>query len=88
MTETTERARRKTRIGVVISDARDKTVTVEIPNLFKHPRYDKVVRRTTKLAVHDESNDAHVGDTVRIVETRPLSKQKRWRIDEIVERAR
>jgi len=88
MTDTTERARRKTRLGVVISDARDKTVTVEIPNQTKHPRYDKVVRRSTKLHVHDEANDARVGDTVRIMETRPLSKQKRWRVVEIVERAR
>lgn len=88
MTETAERARRKSRIGVVISDARDKTVTVEIPNLYKHPRYDKVVRRSTKLAAHDENNDAGVGDTVRIEETRPLSRQKRWRVAEIVERAR
>jgi small subunit ribosomal protein S17 len=88
MTETAPRNSRKLRVGVVISDARDKTVTVEIPNLTKHPRYDKVVRRTTKLHVHDETNDARIGDTVRIVETRPISKQKRWRVVEVVERAR
>jgi small subunit ribosomal protein S17 len=83
-----ERGRRKMRVGVVVSDARDKTVTVEIPTSFKHPRYDKVVRRSTKLHVHDETNDAKAGDTVRIMETRPISKQKRWRVVEIVERAR
>ena len=88
-TETKEaRGRRKTRVGVVVSDGRDKTVTVEVPSSFGHPRYDKVVRRSTKLHAHDEANDAKVGDTVRIVETRPISKQKRWRVVEVVERAR
>ena len=85
---TEERSRRKTRVGVVVSDGRDKTVTVEVPSSFSHPRYDKVVRRSTKLHAHDEANDAKVGDTVRIVETRPISKQKRWRVVEVVERAR
>jgi len=88
MTDTIERGRRKTRVGVVVSDSRDKTVTVEVPTSFSHPRYDKVVRRSSKFHVHDESNDAKVGDTVRIMETRPISKQKRWRVVEIVERAR
>jgi small subunit ribosomal protein S17 len=83
-----DRARRKVRVGVVISDARDKTVTVEVPTSFKHPRYDKVVRRSTKFHAHDEENDARMGDTVRIMETRPISKQKRWRVVEVVERAR
>lgn len=83
-----ERNRRKVRIGVVVSDARDKTVTVEVPSSFKHPRYDKVLRRVTKFHAHDEANEARVGDTVRIEETRPLSRQKRWRVAEIVERAR
>lgn len=83
-----DRARRKVRVGVVISDARDKTVTVEVPTSFKHPRYDKVVRRSTKFHAHDEENDARTGDTVRIMETRPVSKQKRWRVVEVVERAR
>ena len=83
-----ERARRKVRVGVVVSDARDKTVTVEVPSSFKHPRYDKVVRRRTKFHAHDESNEARLGDTVRIMETKPLSKQKRWRVVEVVERAR
>ncbi len=88
MTENETRSRRKVRVGVVVSDSRDKTITVEVPNLTAHPRYDKVVRRSTKFHVHDETNDAHVGDTVQIMETRPISKQKRWRLTEIVERAR
>jgi small subunit ribosomal protein S17 len=83
-----ERARRKVRVGVVISDARDKTVTVEVPSSYKHPRYDKVIKRVAKYHVHDEENDARAGDTVRIMETRPISKSKRWRIVEVVERAR
>ena len=83
-----ERSRRKVRVGIVVSDARDKTVTVEVPSSFKHPRYDKVVRRSTKFHAHDETNDARTGDTVRIMETKPLSKQKRWRVVDIVERAR
>jgi small subunit ribosomal protein S17 len=82
------RGRRKVRVGVVVSDARDKTVTVEVPNQMSHPRYDKVVRRSTKFHAHDEANDAKIGDTVRIMETRPMSKQKRWRVVEVVERAR
>jgi small subunit ribosomal protein S17 len=83
-----ERATRKTRVGVVVSDARDKTITVEITQSMRHPRYDKVVRSRKRFHVHDEANDAKQGDTVRIVETRPLSKTKRWRVAEIVERAR
>ncbi|HKX76588.1 MAG TPA: 30S ribosomal protein S17 [Acidimicrobiia bacterium] len=85
---TPERGRRKIRIGVVVSDGRDKTVTVEVPTSFSHPRYDKVVRQSSKFHVHDENNEAKLGDTVRIMETKPISKQKRWRIVEIVERAR
>lgn len=88
MTEASNRGVRKSRVGVVVSDGRDKTVTVEVPASFSHPRYDKLVRRTTKFHAHDETNDARVGDTVRIMETRPLSKQKRWRVVEVVERAR
>ncbi len=84
----TERAFRKSRVGVVVSDASDKTISVEIELSRAHPKYGKVVRRNTKLHAHDENNDAHVGDTVRIVETRPLSKTKRWRLDEVLERAR
>jgi small subunit ribosomal protein S17 len=85
---TSTRNSRKVRVGVVVSDARDKTVTVEVPSSSRHPRYDKIVRTSTKVHAHDENNDAHVGDTVRIMETRPLSKQKRWRVVEVVERAR
>ena len=83
-----ERANRKVRVGIVVSDARDKTVTVEIASTVRHRVYQKTVRRGTKLHVHDELNDARMGDTVRIVETRPISKSKRWRIEEVVERAR
>ncbi len=88
MTENETRSRRKVRVGVVVSDSRDKTVTVEVPNATKHPRYDKIMRRSSKFHVHDEDNDANVGDKVRIMEIRPLSKQKRWRVIEVVERAR
>lgn len=86
--ETTTRNSRKVRVGVVISDSRDKTVTVEVPRSSRHARYDKIVRRSSKFHAHDEANDAHVGDTVRIMETRPISKQKRWRVIEVVERVR
>jgi small subunit ribosomal protein S17 len=83
-----DRARRKSRVGVVVSDGRDQTVTVEVQQQVRHPRYDKIVRRRTRYHVHNEGNEAHNGDTVRIAETRPLSKTKRWRVVEIVERAR
>lgn len=83
-----ERTTRKVRIGVVVSDARDKTVTVEVRDAKRHPKYGKTVPVRTKFHAHDEGNDARVGDTVRIVETRPLSRTKRWRVEEIVERAR
>ena len=85
---TTERTRRKVRLGVVVGDARDKTIKVEVPNARTHPRYTQVVRPSSVFHVHDENNDARVGDTVRIMETRPISKQQRWRMIEIVERAR
>ena len=85
---TQERGRRKVRTGVVVSDGMDKTVVVRIDRAFRHPLYGKTVRRSNKLAAHDESNEAHVGDRVRVVETRPLSKTKRWRLMEIVERAK
>jgi small subunit ribosomal protein S17 len=81
-------AGRKTRLGVVVSDAREKTITVRIDTARPHPVYGKTVRRSLKLHVHDERNDASVGDTVRVMECRPLSAQKRWRLVEIVERAR
>lgn len=80
--------RRKTRVGVVTSDAREKTITVRIDVASQHPVYGKTVRRSSKLHAHDETNDAHVGDLVRLVECRPLSAQKRWRLAEILERAR
>jgi small subunit ribosomal protein S17 len=83
-----DRAARKMRTGVVVSDARDKTVTVEIASAVRHPIYKKTVRTSTKLHAHDEENEARIGDTVRVMETRPLSKSKRWRVVEIVERAR
>ena len=92
MTETTvavqPRGRRKVREGLVVSDKMDKTVVVVIQELKAHPLYKKVVRRNTRLKVHDETNDAHVGDRVRVVESRPLSKDKRWRVAEIIERAK
>jgi small subunit ribosomal protein S17 len=83
-----DRANRKVRVGIVVSDSRDKTVTVEVRDAKRHPRYGKTVPVRSKFHVHDETNDASIGDTVRIVETRPLSKSKRWRIEEVVERAR
>jgi small subunit ribosomal protein S17 len=83
-----DRGRRKVRVGVVVSDGMDKTVVVRIDRQVRHPLYGKTVRRSSKLAAHDESNDAHVGDTVRVTETRPLSKTKRWRVVEVVERAK
>ena len=86
--QTNERARRKVRTGVVVSDGMDKTVLVRIDRQVRHALYGKTVRRSSKLAAHDEANDAHVGDTVRVVETKPLSKTKRWRVVEIVERAK
>jgi small subunit ribosomal protein S17 len=87
-TEQAERGRRKVRTGVVVSDGMDKTVMVRIDRQVRHSLYGKTVRRSSKLAAHDETNDAHVGDLVRVVETRPLSKTKRWRVVEIVERAK
>ncbi len=88
MSETSERTRRKVRTGVVVSDGMDKTVLVRVDRSFRHPLYQKTVKRSSKLAAHDEQNEAHVGDTVRVMETRPLSKTKRWRVVEIVERAK
>lgn len=83
-----ERASRKVRTGVVISDARDKTVTVVVVASKRHRRYGKTMPIRRKFHAHDEANDAREGDTVRIVETRPLSKTKRWRVEEVLERAR
>ena len=82
------RAARKERVGVVVSDAMNRTITVRVERAFPHPRYGKVVRRSRTFAVHDAENTAGVGDRVRIVETRPLSKTKRWRLAEVLEVAR
>src|SRR5262245_9854622 len=84
----TELGRRQERRGVVVSDKGDKTIVVKVDVIKSHPKYKKVVRRTVKFHAHDERNEAGLGDTVRIVETRPLSKTKRWRLAEIVEKAR
>jgi len=83
-----ERGTRKTRLGVVVSDKMQKTVVVAIERRYPHPVYNKMVTRTKRVKAHDEENSAKSGDTVRIVETRPLSKDKRWRVVEIVQRAR
>ncbi|MBQ6475091.1 MAG: 30S ribosomal protein S17 [Clostridia bacterium] len=82
------RGNRKTRIGVVVSNSMDKTIVVAVRTKVSHPLYGKTVNKTTKFKVHDEENTANVGDRVRIMETRPLSREKRWRLVEVVERAR
>ena len=87
-TETEARTRRKERRGVVVSDAMDKTVVVRVDILKPHPKYHKMMRRSIKLHAHDEANQAKIGDIVRVVETRPLSKNKHWRVAEIVEVAK
>ena len=87
--ETTEvRGRRKVRQGVVTSDKMDKTIVVVVKNLVRHPLYGRIVKQDKKFKAHDENNEAHVGDTVEIMETRPLSKDKNWRVLRIVEKAR
>ena len=83
-----ERNLRKTRTGKVVSNKMDKTIVVAVVNHVKHPLYGKIVKRTYKLKAHDENNECKIGDTVRVVETRPLSKDKRWRLTEIIERAK
>ena len=83
-----ERNLRKTRVGKVVSDKMDKTIVVAIEDHVKHPLYKKIVKSTYKLKAHDANNECHVGDTVRVRETRPLSKDKRWRLVEIVEKAK
>ena len=85
---TDERNNRKVRQGVVVSDANDKTIVVQISERKPHPIYGKMMTSTKKLHAHDENNEAHVGDTVSIMETRPLSKMKRWRLSKIVEKAK
>ncbi len=84
----TERSARKVREGVVVSDKMDKTVTVAVIERVRHPKYAKFVMVTKKLYAHDEANDANIGDRVRVMETRPMSKQKRWRLVEVLERAK
>jgi small subunit ribosomal protein S17 len=83
-----DRNNRKTRVGKVVSDKMDKTIVVAIETLVRHPLYGKSVKRTTKFKAHDEKNECNIGDRVRIMETRPLSKEKRWRLVEIIERAK
>ena len=83
-----ERGTRKVRSGRIVSDKMDKTVVVAIETLVRHPLYGRIVRRTTKFKVHDESNECGVGDVVEIMETRPLSKEKRWRVSRVVEKAK
>ena len=82
------RGMRKTRIGVVVSDKMDKTIVVAIRTRVKHPLYGKIMNRTKKFKAHDEENQCGIGDTVKIMETRPLSKDKRWRLVEIIEKAK
>ena len=79
---------RKTRVGKVVSDKMDKTIVVAIADRVQHPLYKKIIKRTYKLKAHDENNECGIGDTVRVMETRPLSKDKRWRLVEIIEQAK
>ena len=88
MSETVERNLRKTRTGLVVSDKMDKTAVVAIEDSVKHPLYNKIIKRTIRLKVHDENNECGVGDRVKVMETRPLSKDKRWRVVEIIEKAK
>lgn len=88
MDNPSERGKRKTRIGIVASDKMDKTVSVTIDRVMKHPQYGRVVRRSMKVLAHDENRMAGVGDRVLIMETRPLSARKRWRLVEVLEKAR
>ncbi len=88
MEEKKERNLRKTRVGVVVSDKMDKTIVVAVKDNVRHPLYKKIVKRTYKLKAHDANNDCRIGDTVKVMETRPLSKEKRWRLVEIMERAK
>ena len=82
------RALRKTRVGKVVSDKMDKTIVVAIADNVKHPTYGKIIKRTVKIHAHDENNECGVGDTVKVMETRPLSATKRWRLVEIIEKAK
>ncbi len=82
------RGMRKTRIGVVVSDKMDKTITIAVKYRVRHPLYGKIMNRTTKIKAHDEKNECGIGDTVKVMETRPLSRDKRWRLVEIIEKAK
>ena len=84
----TERNLRKTRVGIVVSDKMDKTIVVAIQDNVKHPIYGKIIKRTLKVHAHDENNECSIGDKVEVMETRPLSKTKRWRLVEIIEKAK
>lgn len=88
MAETKSRNVRKERVGTVVSDKMDKTAVVAIERMIQHPMYDKYITRTSKMMAHDEENSAREGDTVRIMEARPMSKRKRWRLAEIIKRAK
>lgn len=88
MSKDTERGLRKVREGIVVSDKMDKTCVVAVERLVRHPLYGRTIRRTVRLKAHDENNECRVGDRVRVMETRPLSKEKRWRVIEILERGR
>ena len=83
-----ERGLRKTRIGIVVSDKMDKTCVIKIKDRVRHPLYGKIMNHTSKLKVHDENNECGIGDTIRVMETRPLSHDKRWRLVEIIEKAK
>ena len=82
------RGMRNTRVGVVVSDKMDKTITIAVKYRVRHPLYGKIMNRTTKIKAHDENNECGIGDTVRVMETRPLSHDKRWRLVEIIEKAK
>ena len=86
--ETQDRNRRKTRVGIVVSDKMDKTVVVALEDFVRHSLYGKAVKRTKKVSAHDENNECEIGDKVRIMETRPLSKDKRWRLVEVMEKVK
>jgi small subunit ribosomal protein S17 len=88
MSEETKRNRRKIRVGTVVSDKMDKSIVVRVDRTFRHPLYEKIFRSSSKLYAHDEKNDAGTGDTVQVMETRPLSLKKRWRLVEILEKAK
>lgn len=83
-----DRGNRKVRVGLVVSDKMDKTIVVAVKTFVQHPLYGKMVKRTTKFKAHDENNECQIGDTVKIMETRPLSREKRWRLVEIIEKAK